>query len=120
MQTTPDEAALFHAECLHWQREFGLNDWTIQFKTLPADGGKDEADIEYDCDTRHAMITYFMGVEDALHPSDVACHEILHLLLADMCLAGTEAKTESDVLLGREEHKVIERLLKVLAKKRKK
>jgi hypothetical protein len=120
MQTTPDEAALFREECLYWQREFGLTDWTLQFKIEGPNEDGDEADVYYDCDTRHAMVTYYMGTKDALHPSDVACHEMMHLLFADMTLAGVEARDEQDNVLAREEHKVIERLLKVLAKKRKK
>lgn len=118
VKTAPDEAALFREECIKWQRELGLTDWTIQFKVTPANGRTDEAEVDYDCETRHAIITYYMGVEDALHPSDVACHEVLHLLFADMASAGVEAHAEDDPYLAREEHKVIERLLKVLAKKK--
>jgi hypothetical protein len=117
MDTTADEAAFFRKECLSWQKEFGLTDWTLQFKTEPASPeSHDEADIDYDCDTRHAVVTYYLGVKDALHPADVARHEILHLLFADMCLAGVNASSEEDAVLAREEHKVIERVLKVLAK----
>lgn len=120
MKTAHDEAALFREECIKWQLAFGLTDWTIQFKTVPADGGEDEADVEYDCDLRHATITYYMGVEDSLHPSDVACHEVMHLLFADVLFAALEAErgNEADPAMNREEHKVIERLLKVLSKKR--
>lgn len=114
MKTASDEAALFRDECLKWQKRFGLMDWTLQFKVEDANGGHDEAEVDYDCDTRHATITYFMGVEDALHPSDVACHEVLHLLLADSRIAAIDARDESDPILAREEHKVIERLIKVL------
>lgn len=115
MKTENDEAALFRAECLKWQTAFGLTDWTLQFKTEKAtQGASHEADAEYDCDTRHCKMTYNIGVEDSLHPTDVAKHEIIHLLLADMVVAAIAARDEADPLLGREEHKVIERLLKVL------
>lgn len=117
MKSTTDDAAKFREECLLWQGELGLTDWTLQF-TVQDSTGSDEADVDFDCDTRHAKITYYVGVDDALHPSDVACHEILHLLLADMCLVAIESRNEEDPLLSREEHKVIERLLKVLGKKR--
>lgn len=120
MQTTPDEAALFREECIYWQHKLGLTDWTIQFATEPAGPESDEAEIFLDCDTRHATITYYVGVQDSLHPADVACHEILHLLFADMCLAGVNATHEEDVYMVREEHRVIERLLKVLSKLRRK
>lgn len=114
MKATPDEAAAFREECLAWQAKLGLTDWTLQFKTADADGGLDEAEVDFDCDTRHATITYFLNVKDSLHPKDVARHEILHLLLADMLHAAINGRDESDPILGREEHKVIERLLKVL------
>lgn len=114
VQTTPDEAALFRSECLYWQRELGLMDWALHFKTLPADGTTYEAAVEYETETRQATITYYMGVEEALHPSDVALHEILHLLFADMMLPGDPQ------VQAREEHRVIERLLKVLPKRRRK
>ena len=116
MKAGSDEAAQFREECLRWQSEFGLTDWTIQFQAAKSDS-PDEADIDYDCDTRHAKSTYYVGVEDSLHPRDVALHEVLHLLLADMLLAAISARDESDPILAREEHKVIERLIKVLNKK---
>lgn len=117
MKTTPDEAALFREECLYWQREFGLTDWCLNFKVLPADG-VDEAEASYDCETREAKLTYRIGVEDSSHPCDVALHEMLHLLFGDMLLCGVLASSEEDKLLAREEHRVIERIIKVLGKKK--
>jgi len=119
MQATKDEAAEFRAECLRWQKEFGLLHWTLQFKTKQAKQKRvDEAEVFFDCETRHAMLTYYLGVEDSLHPKDVAKHEMLHLLFADMLLAAVNAprgeKGENDPDVGREEHKVIEVLLKVI------
>lgn len=113
MKTERDEAAEFRSECERWQSVFGLTDWTLQFKVEDATQGKNhEAETDFDCETRHATVTYNMGVEDALHPRDVAYHEILHLLFADMLLAAITARDESDPILGREEHKVIERMIK--------
>ena len=120
METGNDEAALFRKECLYWQDLLGLTDWTLQFSAEDAGGKHDEALVDFDCDTRHAKIVYYVGVKDSLHPSDVACHEILHLLFADMLLSAIEARDESDPRLAREEHRAIERLLKVLGKLRRK
>lgn len=117
MQATRDEAAEFRAECLRWQKEFGLLHWTLQFTTKQSKPkNKDEAEVFFDCETRHAKLTYYLGVEDALHPRDTAKHEMLHLLFADMLLAGLNAVRgdEDDPTLAREEHKVIEILLKVI------
>lgn len=121
MDTGNDEAALFRKEVIYWQDLLGLTDWTLQIKIEKATQGQThEADADYDCDTRHCKMVYFTDVEDSLHPSDVACHEVLHLLFADAFLAAIEARDESDPLLAREEHKVIERLLKVLGRLRRK
>lgn len=113
MKTEKDEAALFREECLRWQDAFGLKDWTLHITAEPATQGQTfEAETDYDCDTRHAKVVYYVGVEDALHPRDVAYHEIVHLLFADMLLLAIAARDESDPLLAREEHRVIERMIK--------
>jgi hypothetical protein len=116
MKAGGDEAAEFRAECLKWQTKFGLTDWTLQFKTEDGSGKHDEAEVDYDCETRHATITYYLGVTDSLHPKDTALHEVLHLLFADMLLAAVNSRRgdEADSVTAREEHKAIERLLKVL------
>lgn len=124
MKTRPEDAAQFRSECLWWQEKFGLQDWSLHFKTSEwpegSEGDLDEAETDYDCDTRYATITFYSGVEGASHPSDVALHEMLHLLLADMLLAAVEASDESDRKLGREEHRVIERLAAVMSRIRRK
>src|SRR5712664_4145108 len=85
MKTEPEEAALFRTECLRWQQVFGLTDWIIIIKVSKASlDNQDEAETDFDCETRYATVTYNMGVEDAMHPSDVAYHEMLHLVLADL------------------------------------
>lgn len=120
MVTTEEDTALFREECLYWQEQLNLKHWTLQFHVLPAvKGSQDEAETYYDCETRMARVTYYLGIEDCLHPADVALHEMLHLFLADMNLAGVEAESEEDKHLAREEHKVIEILLKLLPRKRK-
>lgn len=119
MKATVDEAAVFRDECLRLQKEWGLLHWTLQFKTKPSKPKRvDEAMVDFDCETRHATMTYWIGVEDALHPKDVAKHEMLHLLLADLVLAAVNAPRgeagENDPTVAREEHKLIEILLKVI------
>jgi hypothetical protein len=119
MKTSQDDVAVFREECLYWQERFGLQDWELRFRVENAVKDQvDEADVEYDCDTRHAVITYYLGIDDAEHPSDVALHEVLHLALADSLLAAVEATSEDDKRLGREEHRLIYRLMKVLPRKR--
>lgn len=117
MKTTADEAALFRAECLYWQEQLNLKHWTLQFKTA-ASKSSDEAETDYDCETRHATIVYYLDTIDSYHPADVALHEMLHLFMADMLLAGVEAKHEDDRILGREEHKCIVVLMPLLSRGR--
>lgn len=118
MKTSLDDAPAFREECLWWQQKLGLQDWSLRFKVKEADSDRAEALTDYDCDTRYADVTYYTGVEDATHPSDLALHEMLHLLLADMLLAAVEADSEEDAKLGREEHRVIERLHGVMTRLR--
>lgn len=117
MKTVDDDCKLFREECLFWQQAFGLNDWEIVFKFEEAKQGQDyESETDLDCDTRYATVTYFHGIVDAIHPADVALHEMQHLLYADMLLSAIHARDESDPILGREEHKVIIRMGKVLSR----
>ena len=107
-------AAQFRAEMLKQQELWGLKDWTYQFHVKEAKPKQTwEAEVFYDCETRHVKITYFYGIEDALHPVEVARHETLHIAMADMILAAVKARSEGCAALGREEHKFIERALKV-------
>jgi hypothetical protein len=112
VKATADEAAVFREEVLKWQVKFGLTDWVLTFKT--EEGGSTEANVDYDCDTREATVTYYTGVADVSHPKDNALHEVLHLLFADMLYVATKAKSESDPSIGREEHRVIERIRTVM------
>ena len=113
-----DEAAEFRKECIRWQEILGLTDWVLHIKAQEAvDGDDAEAMTDFDCETRHAMVTYYYGIKDAMHPRDVAYHEMLHLLFADMLLIALQARDESDPWLGREEHRVIYRLAQARGKK---
>lgn len=111
MKSENDEAAEFRKECIRWQGLLGLTDWFLTFKTEEAEQGSvDEAATDYDEDTRHAIVTYYIGVQDAMHPRDVAYHEMLHLLFVDMIIAAINARNDSDPVLAREEHRVIYKL----------
>lgn len=114
MITSQEDAAQFREECLKWQKRLNLLHWTLTFKAEEKPDSDCEALCDYDCDTREAVLSYYIGVENVSHPKDNALHEMLHLLLADMNLAGVEATDEEDRRLQREEHKVIAILEKVL------
>jgi hypothetical protein len=128
VKANADGAALFREKVLYWLDMFGATDWTVQFATEDAEGREYEAEADYDCETRHCKMTYYLGVKDTLHPEDVALHEVLHLIRADLLLVAIEVgrvtrtneEAENHVLLQREEHKLIEREIKVFNKLRKK
>lgn len=106
-------SARFEAACRKWQVTLGLTDWTLHFKTAPADGTH-EALVEYNGENRHATITYFTKVQDALVPERVALHEMLHVLFADMLEIAARRASDGHADVAREEHRVIERLLNAL------
>lgn len=114
MNTTQEDAAQFREECLKWQKRLNLLHWTLTFKAENNSASEVEALCDYDCETREAVLTYYIGVQNVTHPKDNALHEMLHLLLADMNLAAVQATDEEDTTLQREEHKVIAILEKVI------
>lgn len=100
----------FEFACRKWQVTFGLTDWTLHFATAKADGSH-EAEVAYNSENRHATITFYIGVKDALAPERVALHEMLHVLFADMLDASCRRASDGHPDVLREEHRVIERLL---------
>jgi hypothetical protein len=97
----------FEASCRHWQDKLGLTDWTLQFRVAHPKG-EHEAEVHFDTESRHATVTAFVGVENALPADRVGAHEMLHLLFADWEQALKRRDTKGAL---REEHRVVERLL---------
>lgn len=113
MKTTKNGAIAFERACRRWQVTLGLTDWTFSFKTAKADGVH-EAEVMYNCETRCAIFTYYVGVDDACTPARIALHEMLHVLLADMLSIAARRADDNHPDALREEHRVIERLLNAL------
>jgi hypothetical protein len=123
LKSTAEDAAAFRAECLKIQKDLGLFDWALTFKVEEGGDGDVEALCDYDCETRMATMTYYLGVENVTHPKDNAAHEMYHLAFADMLLVAVEAgmaagisgadrdAAENDPRLAREEHRLIERFI---------
>jgi hypothetical protein len=104
-------ARRFQIACRHWQKRLGLLDWTITYKTKK---GTDEAEVDYDCVTRTATITAFLGAKEAEPPARVALHEMLHLLLADAMRLAALRKDDTHPDVDVEEHRAVERLIHVI------
>ena len=103
----------FERACREWQVRLGLTDWTLSFK-LARDNGTRQADVAYDVEGRQATVTAYVKVVDASAPERVALHEMLHLLLADTLAVAAARASDTHADVGREEHKIIERLLNVI------
>jgi hypothetical protein len=102
----------FEKSCREWHVKLGLTDWTVRYSVEKAHD-TNEAEVSYNCDSRHARITSYADAGDSLPAHRVAIHEMLHLLFADMIeVAAQRGSAHTDV--AREEHRVIERLLNAL------
>lgn len=110
--STKDFAA-FREACSHWQKRFGLTDWRIDYRSI-----KDEAHhgaaVQASIESRHAIISYNTFRETGHTISQLACHEVLHLLLADFGATTALRADRHHADAALEEHRVIERLLSVL------
>ena len=106
--------AAFRKACLKWQQQLGLQDWRLMFELDRKAEADRHARVLYNIENRAAKVIYCARSETDQSIERLALHEMLHLLVAEaLVLAGTRGDdTHADVI--REEHRVIERLLKVL------
>jgi len=112
--TIPPWNRRFEASCRDWQVRLGLMDWTLTFRVEPPSGNY-EATICYDCASRQATLTSFgAGTPGRTKADRIALHEMLHLLFADTLVMAATRASDMHPDVGREEHRVIERLLNAL------
>ncbi len=119
MQTTKKDFSIFVERCEHWIGIFGLTDWEVRFNHER--GGKTMRDafswILVDNEgNQFSEIALNIERENAPSVKDLnedARHEVLHLLLANLCNAGEDRYATADEL-HKAEHVVIRRLEKVL------
>ena len=104
----------YRKACLKWQQQLGLADWRLMFELDRASSSDRHARVLYNVETRAAKLILCARSVTDQSIERLALHEMLHLLTADMLvLAGARADdAHADVV--REEHRCIERLLKVL------
>lgn len=82
MRTTRTHFAAFKKQFAFWQQAFGLVDWKVFFEHAHLEDAN--ANIGYDTASRTAIARLNKEI-DADHPvNELALHEALHLLLADM------------------------------------
>ncbi len=119
MQTTKKDFSIFVERCKYWIKVFGLTEWEINFRH--ESGGKTMSDSfswiitdnEGNQFTIISLNTERERTPSAENLKEDARHEVLHLLLADLCNAGEERYVSRDQL-HKAEHMVIRRLEKVL------
>lgn len=103
--------------CKKWLTVFGITEWEIDYKHHQIDTA---ARTTYNNIAKLACFQLTIdGEGDFALQTDLnrlACHEVIHLLLADLVFAIHETKDYcSDLAISRE-HEVVMRLLKVLCK----
>jgi hypothetical protein len=113
-ETTTDHADQFDVYIKRWQGELNLKDWRICRGAKPARGAM--ADMSIDIGARLAVwrLGKHFGTEPVTEQSlsATACHEMLHVLLADLT-AAIETKASPD-LIESAEHRIINTLERLL------
>lgn len=117
------EFVRFERTARKWLEKFGLNDWYVEIEAPGGFDGDHYATINYASDIRKAKIRWYgpkpaapghIILGEHISAERHALHEILHLLFADMAIIlGQRGLNHDDS--NKEEHKVIERLLRVLS-----
>lgn len=105
----------FKIACRKWQARFGLTDWAIVYKTAEKDA-EHFGYVHYNWDSRRAIITLVKDADGDVEA--IALHEMLHVLLADLLATVAQRASDTHPDVGREEHRVIERLMAVLGGKK--
>ena len=118
MKTSKSQFKLFKKYALDWIVEFGLSDWYVDIVHVSLDDTT-IANCALGYNSQTATISFntdnCLEVMDNNLIHEVALHEVLELLLADLGSL-VEARDYSETHYERATHKIINRLSKVLLK----
>jgi hypothetical protein len=108
-----EEVAEFNKQVNKWVDSFGLRDWRVVFSAKPAK----DALADVCCDVPGRLAVYRLGTKGSNDVSDhtpdqLACHEMVHVLLANYH-ALVEAKADA-ALVDSEEHRIVHTLVRLL------
>jgi hypothetical protein len=103
------ELQIFQEYCDFWIKKLGLIDWDYR---CTMSNKPDNANVLLNPEGRKAYIGLCTKRESCISIEQLAAHEILEILLADMALL--LQKYYSDDLVADEVHKVINRLMPLL------
>lgn len=106
--------AAYRKACLKWQQLLGLQDWRLMFELDRTSAADLNARVLYNVRTRAAKLVYCAKSNTEQSIERLALHEMLHLLVADMLELAGERGDGSHPEVVKEEHRLVERLLKVL------
>lgn len=97
--------------------KLGLSEWKVEAMHDQI-GDRVAAQCQYHAKAKNAVfrltksVEYDYGMETC--PEKLALHEVLHLLLADYCLAASTLKDDMHDIVVAHEHSVIHRLMRVI------
>lgn len=103
----------FKACVYKWVGKYGLTDWRV---TTENAGKNDDkfATVRYDATSRFAHFEFYWGGETTMSVERTACHEVVHLHVADLiAIAALRGYTHHDEVIL-EEHRYIERELNAM------
>ena len=101
---------IFRQYCNYWVNMFSLTDWDV--KCIVIDDGDDNGNVLLNPDGRKALISLCKNHEDIVSIQEIALHECLEILFADIGLMLQVYYSKDKV--DDEIHKVINRLMPVL------
>jgi hypothetical protein len=101
----------FTKHCEYYLSILHLGNWDVAFQ-LGEEGSDANARCQYDVTAQKAVMILSEDHEHPVPIKDLAKHECLELLLADM--ATKLASYYSDLVIDRASHRVINRLMKVI------
>lgn len=107
----------FKRSCERWKTKFGLSDWRLLFKQVKNESSSPIARVFSDVEARVATIEWHssVSVSDVYRIDEVAKHELLHVMLADWGHIIALLASNSHSAAMREEHRLITRLMVVIA-----
>jgi len=119
-QTTSKDFQLFSKEIKKWQIKLGLLDWRIDLFHLDAEEfvSRGWTNIKDGNFIASIGLAVNWGEDTVTNKTlkETAIHEILHVLLADLCYFAEHRNTPAG-LVDNEEHRIIRRLESVLTGK---
>ena len=114
---TPGEAATFQALMDQWQVDLNLGDWRIENVKQRADDALCDIDPSPADRTAWWRLGDWASEAPVTHRKldEIACHETLHVLLADLAHMALNGHAEDAVLAA--EHRIINTLTQLLVPK---